>query len=74
MFSSKRIKPEDSWQGTVVDKSRNMPDGSNMYHYVKVELSDGHTKKFRVDKDLWTSVDVGDHLVKQPGEDRPAKR
>jgi hypothetical protein len=74
MFKSRRVKPEDSWQGSVVDKSRGMPDGSNMYHFVKVELADGGTKKIRVDKGLWASLAVGDRLVKERGEAEPRER
>ncbi|GAA1366804.1 DUF7489 domain-containing protein [Streptomyces beijiangensis] len=74
MFNSKRIKPEDSWRGAIVDKSRNIPDGSNMYHYIKVELTEGQTKKFRVDKALWETLEVGDRLIKQPGNAAPTKQ
>ncbi|WP_329119774.1 DUF7489 domain-containing protein [Streptomyces sp. NBC_01465] len=74
MFNSRRIKAEDSWQGSIVDKSRNMPDGSNMYHYIHVELSDGHTKKFRIDKELWAALEIGDALVKHPGDPNPKKQ
>ncbi|MEU6853505.1 hypothetical protein ABZ901_26725 [Actinacidiphila alni] len=75
MFKRKRVKAGDEWQGTVVDKSRGMLDGSNMYHFVKVELADGGgTRKFRVDKGLWASLDVGDRLVKRAGEAEPVKQ
>lgn len=69
MFKSHKIAMEDAWQGTVVDKKRNMPDGSNMYHYVEIKLSDGKTKKFRISGDLWSTLEVGDSLLKEAGAD-----
>ncbi|MEV7414789.1 hypothetical protein [Streptomyces sp. NPDC089919] len=62
----------DSWEGTVTDLSRGMLDGSNMYHFVEVRLSDGASLKLRIHRRLWKSLAVGDRLVKHPGSD-PAK-
>ncbi|MEW2522406.1 DUF7489 domain-containing protein [Actinacidiphila alni] len=74
MFKRKRVKAEDEWQGTVVHKRRAMPDGSMMLYFVKVELADGETRKFRIKKDLWASLEVGDRLVKRAGEPEPVKQ
>jgi len=68
MFRSRRPALEEVWEGTVVDTSRANPDGSNLYHYVKVKLSDGKAKKIRVDGDLWDSLSDGDTIVKRAGE------
>ena len=59
----------DSWDGTVVKKSRGLMDGSNMYRRLKVQLSDGQTRKVRVSRALWDSVVVGDALSKADGQD-----
>jgi hypothetical protein len=72
MFTSRKAGRDDSWEGTVTDKSRGMLDGSNMYHYVEVTRTDGESLKVRVDRRLWKSLAVGDRIVKQPGSD-PAK-
>jgi hypothetical protein len=69
MFKSRKVAKNDSWTGTVVDKSRNMPDGSNMYHYIKVSLANGETRKFRIDRTLWNGLSVGDTVVKKSGAD-----
>jgi hypothetical protein len=44
-----------------------MPDGSFLYRYIELELSDGTTRKIRVDKGLYDSVDIGDRISKQAG-------
>jgi hypothetical protein len=69
MFSSRHPAAQDAWEGVVIDKSRNMPDGSNLYHYVNVQFGDGKTKRIRVDADLWASLAAGDRLVKEVGQD-----
>ena len=73
MFNSHKIAPEDAWEGTILTKKRNMPDGSNMYHYIEVRLSDGKTKKFRIPERLWDGLAEGDSIVKVPGSD-PVRR
>ncbi len=60
---------DEAWEGIVVEKSRNMPDGSNMYHYLQVKTSDGETRKVRVKGNLWDSVAEGDALTKKAGEE-----
>ncbi|WP_146074955.1 hypothetical protein [Streptomyces sp. Ru73] len=72
MFKSRKAGREDSWDGVVTDKSRGMLDGSNMYHFVEINLADGESIKVRIDRRLWKSVEVGDHIVKRPGAE-PAK-
>jgi hypothetical protein len=59
----------DSWAGTVVKKSRGLLDGSNMYRRLHVRLGDGQTRKVRVSRALWDSVEVGDSVSKEDGQD-----
>jgi hypothetical protein len=59
----------ESWDGTVVKKSRGLLDGSNMYRRLEVRLSDGQTRKVRVSRALWDSVEVGDSVSKADGQD-----
>jgi hypothetical protein len=64
---------KDAWSGTVVKKSRALLDGSNLYRRLKVRLEDGTQLNVKVDRGTWQRAEVGDRLVKQPGEDpRPA--
>lgn len=73
MFRSRRPAADEVWEGVVVNKSRNMPDGSSMYYYVTVQFTDGHTKKIRIDRDLWESLSEDEGIVKVAGQD-PARR
>lgn len=59
---------DDAWSGTVVKKSRALLDGSNLYRRLKVELDDGTLLDVKVDRDTWQQLEVGDRLVKQPGD------
>ncbi|MFG2140229.1 hypothetical protein [Streptomyces sp. NPDC048650] len=72
MTKSLKAGRDDSWEGVVIDKSRGMLDGSNMYHFVEVRLADGESAKARIGRQLWKSIAVGDRIVKVPGAD-PAK-
>ncbi|MEU6576353.1 hypothetical protein [Streptomyces sp. NPDC046805] len=69
MFKSRKAGRNDSWEGVVIDKSRGMLDGSNMYHFVEVRLTDGESAKVRTSGRFWKSVAVGDRIVKRPGSD-----
>ncbi|MEV7471193.1 DUF7489 domain-containing protein [Streptomyces kronopolitis] len=69
MFKSHKVGRDDSWEGTVVTRSRGMLDGSNMYHFVEVRLAEGDVVKVRIDRRLWKSIAVGDRIVKSPGAD-----
>ncbi|SNS79367.1 DUF7489 domain-containing protein [Actinomadura mexicana] len=73
MFRSRRVHEDEAWEGVVAGKSRNMPDGSNLYHYLKVTFTDGKTGKVRVEGPLWESVTPGDRIVKRAGSD-PVKK
>ncbi|WP_149261966.1 hypothetical protein [Actinomadura sp. K4S16] len=73
MFRSRRVHEDEAWEGTVTAKSRSNPDGSNLYHYLKVTFTDGRTRKIRVDGSLWSSLNPGDQIVKRAGSD-PAKK
>ncbi|MXQ67858.1 hypothetical protein GQ466_27940 [Actinomadura rayongensis] len=73
MFRSRRVRKNDVWEGVVTGKSRNAPDGSNLYHYVEVALNDGGTKKIRVARALWDALTPGDGIVKRTGSDPERK-
>ena len=74
MFSLRRNqRNEEAWEGVVVGKKRGMTDGSNMYFHLKVQLTDGSTRRVRVHRDLWASVEEGDGLVKAAGAE-PVKK
>lgn len=60
---------EDAWTGTVVKKSRELLDGSNLYRQVTVQTDAGTTEKFRVDRALWKELKVGDRLTKAAGQE-----
>ena len=60
---------EDAWIGTVVKKSRELLDGSNLYRQVTVQTDDDRTEKVRVDRALWKELNVGDRLVKDVGQE-----
>ncbi|WP_194924942.1 DUF7489 domain-containing protein [Catenulispora pinisilvae] len=68
MFMRKSRRNE-AWQGVVIGKKRGMVDGANMYFFLKVQLSDGTTKRVRVRRELWKSLREGDGVVKQAGEE-----
>ncbi|GES28334.1 hypothetical protein AB0G60_00610 [Streptomyces angustmyceticus] len=69
MFTSHKVGRDDSWEGVVIDKSRGMLDGSNMYHFVEVRRADGESMKVRISRRLWKSIEVNDRVVKRPGAD-----
>lgn len=60
---------EDAWTGTVVKKSRELLDGSNLYRQVTVQTDAGHTEKIRVGRALWKELKAGDRLVKDAGQE-----
>ncbi|MGA5566369.1 DUF7489 domain-containing protein [Streptomyces platensis] len=72
MVNSREVGRDDSWEGIVINKSRGMLDGSNMYHFVEVRLDDGESVKVRIRRRLWKSIEVDDRIAKRPGAD-PAK-
>ncbi|MFE1763877.1 DUF7489 domain-containing protein [Streptomyces angustmyceticus] len=69
MFTSHKVGRDDSWEGVVINKSRGMLDGSNMYHFVEVRRADGESMKVRISRRLWKSIEVNDRIVKRPGAD-----
>jgi hypothetical protein len=73
MFFKRGVSEDDAWEGVVAGKKRSSPDGQNIHHKITVTLGDGTTKEIRVRGGLWKSVNVGDRLVKRPGEKAPAK-
>lgn len=73
MFSLRRNRRNEAWEGVVLDKSRGMTDGSNMYHHLRIKLPDGTSKRVRVGRDLWNSVQAGDSVIKTSGGE-PAKK
>ena len=73
MFTSRKPGSDEAWDGVVVDKSRGLTDGSNLYRYLKVRLSTGETRKIRVERGLWDAVAEGDGIVKAAGSE-PTKK
>ncbi|MFD9609572.1 DUF7489 domain-containing protein [Streptomyces sp. NPDC004288] len=69
MMKSSKSGHDDAWEGVVVGKSRGMLDGSNMYHFVEVRLTDGDVTKVRIDRRLWKSIEIDDRIVKEPGSE-----
>lgn len=63
----------EAWEGVVAEKKRGMTDGSTMFYYLKLRLGDGTTKRVRVRRDLWKSVEEGDFVTKAAGAE-PVKR
>ncbi|QUQ66865.1 hypothetical protein JJ691_45930 [Kutzneria sp. CA-103260] len=57
----------------VLEKSRGMTDGANLYRYLTVRMSTGRARKVRVDRELWDSVAQGDGIVKEAGS-KPVKK
>ncbi len=57
-----------AWSGTVIKKSRELLDGSNLYRRVSVETDGGETEKIRVDRSLWKELHLGERLVKDAGQ------
>jgi hypothetical protein len=49
-----------------------MPDGSFLYRYLHIQLSDGTTRKIRVGRALYGAANIGDPIVKRSG--RPPAR
>lgn len=67
MFKSRKPAMDETWDGVVLTRSRGMPDGSFLYHYIKIELTDGSTRQIRVDRALYDAVNVGDSIIKRAG-------
>jgi hypothetical protein len=63
------MRQEDSWSGTVLKKSRGLLDGSNLYRRLTIRTDDGRTERIRVGRAFWKELRVGDHVVKDVGED-----
>lgn len=63
------MNQDDAWTGTVVKKSRELLDGSNLYRQVTIHTDGDRTEKVRVDRALWKSLEVGDRLVKDAGQE-----
>ena len=69
MSRSRKPANDEAWRAVVRAKSRAMPDGSFLYRYVTIDFNDGTTRKIRVDKSLWNSVNEGDTITKSAGSD-----
>ncbi|HEU0163880.1 MAG TPA: hypothetical protein VFQ54_02480 [Thermomicrobiales bacterium] len=63
------MKQEDAWTATVLKKSRALFDGSNLYRQVTIRRDDDETETIRVNRALWKEINVGDRLVKDPGQE-----
>ncbi|WP_039801504.1 DUF7489 domain-containing protein [Nocardia araoensis] len=60
---------QQEWRGTVVKKSRGLLDGANLYRRLHIRLPDGSTRRIRVDRALWETLEVGDSVTKRAGAD-----
>ena len=60
---------QDVWTGTVVKKSRELLDGSNLYRQVTIQTEAGAMEKIRIDRALWKELKVGDRMVKEAGQE-----
>jgi len=58
------MQNQDTWTGTVTEKSRRLLDGSNLYRQVTVQTDDGRAETIRIERALWKELKVGDRLVK----------
>lgn len=78
MFSLFKKHRDEAWDGVVVDKKRSMSNapgsGTVLYYFLMLRLADGSTKRVRVHRSLFKSVDEGDHVVKAAGERAVKKR
>lgn len=72
MFRSRRPARDESWDAVVVDKSRGMSDGANLYCYITVRFANDTSRKIRIGRGLWKSLDPGDRVSKRAG-DNPVK-
>jgi hypothetical protein len=59
----------DAWDATVVDKSRKLLDGANLYRQLTVRRADGQEDTIRVGRELWKQLAVGDRVVKEAGQE-----
>jgi hypothetical protein len=73
MMFRRHVHRDESWEGVITGKKRSSPDGQNMIHRVTLALSDGSSKEIHVRRRFWKELAVGDRLVKQAGDKRPAK-
>jgi hypothetical protein len=74
MFSRKSHQNDTTWEGVVVRKSRGLTDGSNYYRNLKIQLADGTSKRVRVTRIMWNSVQTGDTVVKTADGDLVKKK
>lgn len=76
MFGIGKWKTEE-WEGEVVDKKELTTTDNEGYdltfYYLFVKLSDGKVERKRYDDKTWALFNVGDKIVKRPGEKKPVK-
>jgi hypothetical protein len=77
MFSLFKKGRDEAWDGVVVGKKRGMSNapgsGTVMYYFLMLRLADGSTKRVRVHRGMFKSVDEGDRVVKAAGG-KPMKK
>ncbi|MDE2462323.1 MAG: hypothetical protein KGO02_01220 [Alphaproteobacteria bacterium] len=67
-----RIRGEN-YAGVIADKSLNTDDDGTSSYRLILSLDDGRAKSVTVDKALWSSLAVGDKVVKRPGRFSPER-
>lgn len=68
----------ESWDGEVVGKNSFTDTDSegfdsNTMYYLQVKMADGAVKRKYCKEEVWRLFQVGDRVVKRPGERQPAK-
>ena len=76
MFGIGKWKTE-TWEGKLIKKEvfeDHSGEDDIMYFYLYVEMADGQVEKKKIwDAKLYDSFNVGDTIVKRPGEKKLAK-
>ena len=73
MFGIGKWKTEE-WQGEVVKKEEFGKNSDTSFYYLHVKFADGKVERKKYyDQRLYESFNVGDKIIKRPGEKKPAK-
>jgi hypothetical protein len=67
----------EAWEGEVVDETQLTSSDSEGYdytmYYLHVKMPDGTVQKKKYGQKLCEQFNVGDKIVKRPGEKKPVK-
>lgn len=75
MFGIGKWKTEE-WQGEVIDKSAEETAGDDYEYttyYLQIKMLDGQVVRKSYDHKFWSQFEIGDQIVKRPGEKKPTK-